>query len=68
VLANVPSAALPALLAAKNEAGSPAVHWAVLNNHVACVQALVEVPEAHGGGIQVLKVGPWAFCPPLRHR
>lgn len=29
----------------------------MLNNHVACVQALVEVPEESGGGIQVLKVG-----------
>ncbi|CAK9779907.1 hypothetical protein CC85DRAFT_288420 [Cutaneotrichosporon oleaginosum] len=55
ILSNVPASALPALIAAKNEAGSPAVHWAVLNNHVAAVQALVEVPEASGGGIQVLK-------------
>ncbi|BEI84286.1 hypothetical protein CcaverHIS002_0408900 [Cutaneotrichosporon cavernicola] len=43
------------LILANNEAGSPAVHWAVLNNHVACVQALVDVPDTNGGGIQVLK-------------
>ncbi|BEJ15158.1 hypothetical protein CspHIS471_0409250 [Cutaneotrichosporon sp. HIS471] len=55
ILANVPSSALPALISTKNEAGSPAVHWAVLNNHVACVQALVDVPDINGGGIQVLK-------------
>lgn len=57
ILTSIPASALPALIAAKNEAGSPAVHWAVLNNHVACVQALVEVPETSGGGVQVLKVG-----------
>lgn len=48
---------LPAdALKATNEAGSPALHWAVINNHVACVQALVAVPEEQGGGVQLLKV------------
>ncbi|WOO77200.1 Ankyrin repeat-containing protein [Vanrija pseudolonga] len=51
LLPHVPAA----LLQEVNEAGSPAIHWAVLNNHVAIVQALVEVPEENGGGIQLLK-------------
>ncbi|KAL1413376.1 ankyrin repeat-containing protein [Vanrija albida] len=51
LLPHVPAA----LLQQVNEAGSPPIHWAVLNNHVAIVQALVEVPEENGGGIQLLK-------------
>ncbi|RSH78377.1 uncharacterized protein EHS24_002102 [Apiotrichum porosum] len=50
LLEHLPAAALQAT----NEAGSPPIHWAVLNNHVACVSALVDVPEARGGGIQLL--------------
>lgn len=46
------------LLQQTNEAGSPPVHWAVMNNHVACVQALVDVPEERGGGLPLLKVSP----------
>lgn len=46
------------LLQQTNEAGSPPVHWAVMNNHVACVQALVDVPEERGGGLSLLKVSP----------
>ncbi|WVQ96060.1 hypothetical protein IAU59_003160 [Kwoniella sp. CBS 9459] len=38
-----------------NEAGSPPIHWAVSNNHVGCVKALVELPEEQGGGIALLK-------------
>lgn len=44
------------VLSATNENGSPAIHWAILNNHVNCVKALVELPEEQGGGIQLLKV------------
>ncbi|TXT15656.1 hypothetical protein VHUM_00159 [Vanrija humicola] len=51
LLPHVPAA----LLQQANEAGSPPIHWAVLNNHVTIVQALVEVPEENGGGIQLLK-------------
>ncbi|KAK8849726.1 hypothetical protein IAR55_005061 [Kwoniella newhampshirensis] len=43
------------LLSTTNEAGSPAMHWAVSNNHVGCVKALVELPEEQGGGLQLLK-------------
>jgi ankyrin repeat protein len=44
-------------LEAKNANGSPAIHWAVFNNHLPCVKALVEeVPEERGGGISILKV------------
>lgn len=38
------------------------MHWAVLNNHVACVQALVEVPEERGGGLPLLKVSRNTRC------
>ena len=44
------------VLAQTNENGSPPIHWAVLNNHVACVKALVELPEDRGGGLPILKV------------
>lgn len=48
---------LPAsLLTATNENGSPPLHWAILNNHVAIVQMLVDVPEEQGGGLPILKV------------
>ncbi|OCF43847.1 cytoplasmic protein [Kwoniella heveanensis CBS 569] len=43
------------LLQSTNEAGSPPIHWAVSNNHVGCVKALVELPEEQGGGIALLK-------------
>ncbi|WVR08004.1 hypothetical protein IAU60_005048 [Kwoniella sp. DSM 27419] len=43
------------LLQQTNEAGSPPIHWAVANNHVTCVQALVELPEEQGGGLPLLK-------------
>ncbi|WVF68513.1 hypothetical protein IAT40_003280 [Kwoniella sp. CBS 6097] len=43
------------LLQNTNEAGSPPIHWAVSNNHVGCVKALVELPEEQGGGIALLK-------------
>ncbi|KAL7419133.1 ankyrin repeat-containing protein [Cryptotrichosporon argae] len=45
----------PSLLTQTNEAGSPPLHWAVLNNHVACVKLLVELPEERGGGLHLLK-------------
>jgi ankyrin repeat protein len=45
------------LLTETNENGSPPLHWAILNNHVAVVQQIVELPEDQGGGIQLLKVG-----------
>lgn len=47
------------IIDATNANGSPAIHWAVFNNHVGCVKALVEVPEERGGGLSVLKV---RFC------
>ncbi|WWC73625.1 uncharacterized protein I206_107597 [Kwoniella pini CBS 10737] len=43
------------LLSRTNEAGSPPLHWAISNNHVACVKALVEIPEEQGGGLPLLK-------------
>ncbi|WWC95415.1 hypothetical protein V866_002278 [Kwoniella sp. B9012] len=43
------------LLSRTNEAGSPPLHWAVSNNHVACVKALVELSEEQGGGLPLLK-------------
>ncbi|WWD04188.1 hypothetical protein V865_002255 [Kwoniella europaea PYCC6329] len=43
------------LLTRTNEAGSPPLHWAVSNNHVACVKALVELSEEQGGGLSLLK-------------
>ncbi|WRT69749.1 uncharacterized protein IL334_006740 [Kwoniella shivajii] len=43
------------LLSRTNEAGSPPLHWAVSNNHIACVKALVELPEEQGGGLPLLK-------------
>ena len=46
------------LLSQVNDNGSPPAHWAILNNHVSCVKALVEVPEEKGGGLPILKVGP----------
>lgn len=45
------------LLSATNSNGSPAIHWAVFNNHVGCVKALAELPEEQGGGLQLVKVG-----------
>lgn len=56
VLQALLEAAPAELLQQTNEAGSPPVHWAVMNNHVACVQALVDVPEERGGGLPLLKV------------
>lgn len=50
------------ILSATNENGSPAIHWAILNNHVNCVKALVELPEEQGGGIQLLKVRHPMYC------
>ena len=44
------------ILSATNENGSPPLHWAILNNHVAIVQLLIEVPEEKGGGTPLLKV------------
>ncbi|WVW86871.1 hypothetical protein I302_108926 [Kwoniella bestiolae CBS 10118] len=43
------------VLSRTNEAGSPPLHWAVSNNHVSCVKALVELPEEQGGGLRLLK-------------
>ncbi|OCF61817.1 cytoplasmic protein [Kwoniella mangroviensis CBS 10435] len=43
------------LLSRTNEAGSPPLHWAVSNNHVACVKALVELSQEQGGGLLLLK-------------
>ncbi|WWC65883.1 uncharacterized protein I303_108505 [Kwoniella dejecticola CBS 10117] len=43
------------LLSRTNEAGSPPLHWAISNNHIACVKALVELPEEQGGGLPLLK-------------
>lgn len=43
-------------LTAVNENGSPPLHWAIMNNHVAIVQLLIEVPEEKGGGVPLLKV------------
>ena len=44
------------VLTAVNENGSPPLHWAIMNNHVAIVQLLIEVPEEKGGGVPLLKV------------
>jgi hypothetical protein len=44
------------MLAITNHAGSPALHWAILNNHVSIVKVLAELPESHGGGLPLLKV------------
>ncbi|KAK1923633.1 hypothetical protein DB88DRAFT_491901 [Papiliotrema laurentii] len=38
-----------------NNNGSPAIHWAVFNNQIGCVKALVEAPQEIGGGLPVLK-------------
>ncbi|EIW71462.1 hypothetical protein TREMEDRAFT_23547, partial [Tremella mesenterica DSM 1558] len=47
---------LPAeLLSTTNEAGSPPIHFAVINNHTAIVRSLVELGEENGGGIKLLK-------------
>lgn len=40
-----------------NEAGSPAIHWAVMNNHVEIVIELANIPEEKGGGLPLVKVG-----------
>ena len=48
---------LPAsLYQASNTAGTPPLHWAILNNHVAVVKHLVEMPESQGGGVALLHV------------
>jgi ankyrin repeat protein len=44
------------LLSQTNENDSPPLHWAILNNHVAVVQLLVDIPEEQGGGLPLLKV------------
>lgn len=44
------------LLSQTNENDSPPLHWAILNNHVAIVQLLVDIPEEQGGGLPLLKV------------
>lgn len=62
LLPQVPSS----FLAQTNENGSPALHWAILNNHVAVVQLLVEVPEEQGGGLPLLKVRTQFQDPTLR--
>lgn len=46
----------PSLLSVTNETGSPAMHYAVANNHTECVKALVNWPEEQGGGLPLLKV------------
>jgi ankyrin repeat protein len=43
-----------------NNNGSPAIHWAVFNNQIGCVKALVEAPQEIGGGLPVLKVRRFA--------
>jgi ankyrin repeat protein len=49
------------LLRQTNDAGSPPIHWAVLNNHTEIVRTLAELPEEQGGGLGLLKVG-WRFA------
>lgn len=34
------------------------MHYAVANNNTECVKALVNWPEAQGGGLSLLKVSP----------
>ena len=41
------------VLTVTNEAGSPPLHWAILNNHLGCIKALVAA-----GGAEVLHVRP----------
>ncbi|RSH93237.1 hypothetical protein EHS25_007591 [Saitozyma podzolica] len=51
LLPNVPHS----LLRQTNDAGSPPIHWAVLNNHTEIVRTLAELPEEQGGGLGLLK-------------
>ncbi|GFZ49684.1 hypothetical protein JCM24511_07086 [Saitozyma sp. JCM 24511] len=51
LLPNVPHS----LLRQTNDAGSPPIHWAVLNNHTEIVRTLAELPEEQGGGLPLLK-------------
>ncbi|TYJ58929.1 hypothetical protein B9479_000363 [Cryptococcus floricola] len=51
ILPLVPSS----LLTATNEAGSPPLHYAIMNNKTECVKKLVELPEEQGGGLPILK-------------
>ncbi|KAI9638792.1 uncharacterized protein MKK02DRAFT_31111 [Dioszegia hungarica] len=44
----------PSFLQQTNTAGSPPLHWAILNNQVAVVKLLSELPEEKGGGLPLL--------------
>jgi ankyrin repeat protein len=50
----------PSFLQQTNTAGSPPLHWAILNNQVAVVKLLSELPEEKGGGLPLLHVSAYS--------